>query len=201
MNEAALLRALRQYRKVRGPDFHQPATRANQGKLENGDGGIEKVGVCFKCVVTLRGTLCCSNLLSRRAVQRILHNNASQYSLAEPCTLPCTESRYISHVVLPFTFVGVSLSVLQSNVSHPASAALREQSKESSPSLCPPTLSGGCDASSALPISTKAVPRFRRSHHTQYSVDRYKPAVVDTAVLIFFITKYNTFFSILYSRP
>ncbi|CAM9484147.1 unnamed protein product [Hapterophycus canaliculatus] len=41
MNEAALLRALRQYRKVRGPDFHQPATRANQGKLENGD-GIEK---------------------------------------------------------------------------------------------------------------------------------------------------------------
>ncbi|CAM9235630.1 unnamed protein product [Scytosiphon promiscuus] len=42
MNEAALLRALRQYRKVRGPDFHQPATRANQGKLENGDGGIEK---------------------------------------------------------------------------------------------------------------------------------------------------------------
>lgn len=45
MNEAALLRALRQYRKVRGPDFHQPATRANQGKIENGDGGLEKVGV------------------------------------------------------------------------------------------------------------------------------------------------------------
>eukprot|EP00752_Nemacystus_decipiens_P015675 g13989.t1 len=42
MNEAALLRALRQYRKVRGPDFHQPATRANQGKIENGDGGVEK---------------------------------------------------------------------------------------------------------------------------------------------------------------
>lgn len=45
MNEAALLRALRQCRKVRGPDFHQPATRANQGKIENGDGGVEKVGV------------------------------------------------------------------------------------------------------------------------------------------------------------
>lgn len=36
------MRALRQCRKVRGPDFHQPATRQNQGKLENGD-GIEKV--------------------------------------------------------------------------------------------------------------------------------------------------------------
>ncbi|CAB1118674.1 unnamed protein product [Ectocarpus sp. CCAP 1310/34] len=42
MNEASLLRALRQYRKVRGPDFHQPATRSNQGKIENGDGGVEK---------------------------------------------------------------------------------------------------------------------------------------------------------------
>ncbi|CAM9152881.1 unnamed protein product [Laminaria digitata] len=41
MNEAILMRTLRQYRKVRGPDFHQPATRQNQGKLENGD-GIEK---------------------------------------------------------------------------------------------------------------------------------------------------------------
>lgn len=42
MNEAILTRTLRQYRKVRGPDFHQPATRQNQGKLENGD-GLEKV--------------------------------------------------------------------------------------------------------------------------------------------------------------
>ncbi|CAM9482838.1 unnamed protein product [Pylaiella littoralis] len=42
MNEGTLMRALRQHRKVRGPDFHQPATRSNQGKLENGDGGIEK---------------------------------------------------------------------------------------------------------------------------------------------------------------
>eukprot|EP00903_Cladosiphon_okamuranus_P011275 g10632.t1 len=42
MNEAALMRALRQCRKVRGPDFHQPATRANEGKIESGNGRIEK---------------------------------------------------------------------------------------------------------------------------------------------------------------
>lgn len=42
MNEAILTKTLRQYRKVRGPDFHQPATRANQGKIDNGH-GIEKV--------------------------------------------------------------------------------------------------------------------------------------------------------------
>lgn len=42
MNETTLLRALRQCRKIRGPDFHQPATRDNQGKIDNGE-GIEKV--------------------------------------------------------------------------------------------------------------------------------------------------------------
>lgn len=46
MNEAILLRSLRQFRKVRGPDFHQPATRDNQGKIENG-GGLEKASAGF----------------------------------------------------------------------------------------------------------------------------------------------------------
>lgn len=44
MNEATLLRQLRGgYRKVRGPDFHQPAMRSRKPSMENG-GGLEKVG-------------------------------------------------------------------------------------------------------------------------------------------------------------
>lgn len=49
------MRTLRQYRKVRGPDFHQPATRQNQGKLENGD-GIEKVRCGFSVDNTSRAS-------------------------------------------------------------------------------------------------------------------------------------------------
>lgn len=43
MNEATLLRLLRGLRKVRGPDFHQPAMRSSKPSMENG-GGLEKVG-------------------------------------------------------------------------------------------------------------------------------------------------------------
>lgn len=42
MNEAAVLRMLRGFRKVRGPDFHQPAMRSSKSIMENG-GGVEKV--------------------------------------------------------------------------------------------------------------------------------------------------------------
>lgn len=42
MNEATLLRLLRGLRKVRGPDFHQPAMRSSKPSMENG-GGLEKV--------------------------------------------------------------------------------------------------------------------------------------------------------------
>ncbi|CAN0138986.1 unnamed protein product [Ascophyllum nodosum] len=37
MNESILLRTLRNYRKVRRPDFHQPATRDSKTSIENGD--------------------------------------------------------------------------------------------------------------------------------------------------------------------
>lgn len=50
MNEANLLRTLRQYRKVRSADFHQPVTRDSKGKIED-DRGVVKVrdAVLWNC--------------------------------------------------------------------------------------------------------------------------------------------------------
>ena len=66
MNESILLRTLRNYRKVRRPDFHQPATKDSKTSIENGD-RLEKVSpsadnvcrsmACFKRVHPVRISL------------------------------------------------------------------------------------------------------------------------------------------------